>query len=67
MTAGATWHLAASPQNKSLPWPHNLYFYRALKMGGLPLQAGLGALQHDFVQNCDMLRLQRWWSTAGTA
>jgi hypothetical protein len=31
------------------------------------LQAGLGALLQDLVQNCDVLRLQRWWSAAGTA
>ena len=26
ITTGPTWHLAASHQNRSLPWPLNLYF-----------------------------------------
>jgi hypothetical protein len=38
-----------------------------MQLVGNFLQAGLGALLYDLVQNCDMLRLQRWWSATGTA
>jgi hypothetical protein len=31
------------------------------------LQAGLGAFYDDIVQNCDMLRFERWRSAANTA
>lgn len=37
ITSGQTWPSEASPPNRSWPsWP-DLYFWRALKMGGLPL------------------------------
>jgi hypothetical protein len=41
-----------------------VYAAAVMQLVGNLLQTSLGALCHDIVQSCDMLRLQCWWPAA---